>query len=457
MLARWLIILVLVLLNGFFVAAEFALVRSRRTRLEAMTRKGDKLARVALRATGNIGSLLSASQLGVTLSSLGLGGVAESALKEPFAEMFARLPLGVDVAISVTVGAALAIAVITFLHVVFGELTPKAGALNHPEQFARWLVPPLQVFAWITTPFTWILNKSSHFVLALFGEHGPRNSEDAVHSPEELQLLVEQSQEGGALKQQDADLLGNVFDFSEKTAREVMTPRTVIIALNEDASLTEVLETVRENGFSRYPIYRESIDDIVGLVLAKDLLAVLSPSGSVGAGEAFVLASVMRPVHVIPGSREVENVLGDFKRLKEHLAIVLDEYGGTAGLVTMEDLLEEIVGEILDEYDEPEEDAVEVREGETLVPGSTHIGELNEHFGLSVPETDYNTIGGYVFGVLGRLPLVGDRVVAGGAIFTVRELEGRKIDTLAVDLHSLGDRRSSEREPQSGDREESPR
>lgn len=447
MLARWITILVLVLLNGFFVAAEFALVRSRRTRLEAMTRKGDRLARVALRATGNIGSLLSASQLGVTLSSLGLGWVAESALREPFAEMFARLPLGMDLALRMTVGAALAIVVVTFLHVVFGELVPKAGALNHPERFARWLVPPLQLFAWLTTPFTWVLNRASQFVLRLFGERGAISAEDAVHSPEELQILVEQSQEGGALKQQDADLLGNVFDFSEKTAREVMTPRTEIIALPEDAALDEVLETVRENGFSRYPIYRETIDDIVGLVLAKDLLAVLSPSGSVGGGDAFRLATVMRPVHVIPGSREVEDVLGDFKRLKEHLAIVLDEYGGTAGIITMEDLLEEIVGEILDEHDEPEDDAVEVRAGETMVPGSTHIGELNEHFGLSVPETDYNTIGGYVFGVLGRLPLVGDRVMAGGAIFSVREMDGRKIDTLAVDLHTLGDRRSSERDP----------
>ncbi len=457
MLARWILIITLVLLNGFFVAAEFALVRSRRTRLEAMIRNGDKLARFALRATGNIGSLLSASQLGVTLTSLGLGWVAESTLRGPFAEMFSGLPLGMNVALAMTVGATLAIAVITFLHVVFGELTPKAGALNHPEQFARWLAPPLQLFAWITSPFTWILNRSSQFVLSLFGERGARSIEDAVHSPEELQILVEQAQEGGALKQQDADMLGNVFDFSEKTAREVMTPRTEMIALPEDATLDEVLETVRENGFSRYPVYRESIDDVVGLVLAKDLLAVLSPGGSVGAGEAFVLSAVMRPVHVIPGSREVEDVLGDFKRLKEHLAIVLDEYGGTAGLITMEDLLEEIVGEILDEYDEPEEDAVEVRAGETLVPGSTHIGELNEHFGLSVPENDYNTIGGYVFGVLGRLPQVGDRVVAGGAIFMVREMDGRKIDTLAVDLHSLGDRRSSERDPQSDSTERAPR
>jgi putative hemolysin len=163
----------------------------------------------------------------------------------------------------------------------------------------------------------------------------------------------------------------------------------------------------------------------------------------------------MRPVHVIPGSREVEEVLADFKRLKEHMAVVLDEYGGTAGVVTMEDLLEEIVGEILDEYDTPEdaEAPLHTRAGETLVPGSTHIGELNEHFSLNIPDVDYTTIGGYVFGMLGRLPVVGDRVIAGGAIFTVREMDGRRIESLSVDLHSLGDRRATDREPQSTHKE----
>jgi len=235
-----------------------------------------------------------------------------------------------------------------------------------------------------------------------------------------------------------------------------MTPRTQIIAIPADASLPEVLELVRESGFSRYPVYEDTIDDIIGLVLAKDLLSVLNPASSVPP-EEFSVRKLMRPVHVIPGSREVEDILGDFKRLKEHMAVVLDEYGGTAGLVTMEDLLEEIVGEILDEYDEPEEESGAVRPGETLVPGNTHIEELNERFGLSVPEADYHTIGGYVFGMLGRLPQVGDRVMAGGAILTVREMDGRKIDSLAVDLHSLGDRRGNQRDPQSQRKEESPR
>ncbi|MFN2636058.1 MAG: hemolysin family protein [Gemmatimonadaceae bacterium] len=447
MLGRLLAIILLVLLNAFFVGAEFALVRSRRTRLEAMTRSGDRLARFAVRAASNISRILSASQLGVTLASLGLGWVAEATVGEVFADLFARLPFAIELSMRLTLGATVALILVTYLHVVFGELTPKAAALNHPEALARWLAPPLLLFAWITTPFTYFLNKSSQVILRVLGQE-KAGSEEAVHSPEEIRLLVEQSQESGQMQAHDADLIDAVFEFSEKNAREVMTPRTELVALPVEATLSEVLGVVQESGLSRYPVYDESIDNIIGVVLAKDLLKLLAPRANT---DAFDLPSIMRPVHVIPGSREVEEVLADFKRLKEHMAIVLDEYGGTAGVVTMEDLLEEIVGEILDEYDTPEdaEAPLHTRAGETLVPGSTHIGELNEHFSLTVPDEDYTTIGGYVFGVLGRLPLVGDRVLAGGAIFTVREMDGRRIESLAVDLHTLGDRRTAEREIQS--------
>ena len=447
MLGRLLAIILLVLLNAFFVGAEFALVRSRRTRLEAMTRSGDKLARFAVRASSNISRILSASQLGVTLASLGLGWVAESTVGDMFASVFGYLPFAIEMSVRLTLGATLALVVVTYLHVVFGELTPKAAALNHPEALARWLAPPLLFFAWITTPFTYFLNKSSQVILRALGQE-KAGSEDAVHSPEEIRLLVEQSQESGQMQAHDADLIDAVFEFSEKNAREVMTPRTELVALPVEATLSEVLGVVQESGLSRYPVYDESIDNIIGVVLAKDLLKLLAPRANT---DAFDLPSIMRPVHVIPGSREVEEVLADFKRLKEHMAVVLDEYGGTAGVVTMEDLLEEIVGEILDEYDTSEDaDApLHTRAGETLVPGSTHIGELNEHFSLTVPDEDYTTIGGYVFGVLGRLPVVGDRVIAGGAIFTVREMDGRRIESLSVDLHTMGDRRAGDREPQS--------
>ena len=440
MLVRILVIVLLLLLNGFFVAAEFALVRSRRTRLESMVRGGDRLARIVLKATSNLARMLSASQLGITLASLALGALSEETLADHFASWLEGVPFAVALSLRLAAGSVLAIAFVTYFHVVFGELAPRSVALAHPERVARWLTPPLFVFEWLMRPFASSLNKSAELVLRMFGQK-PQPIEESLHSPDELRILVEQSQEGGVLEQADATLIEGVFEFSEKNAREVMTPRTDIDALPIDASLDATLSLLEESGRSRYPVYEESIDNIVGLVLAKDLIPVLrSPPAD------FSLRSIMRPVHVVPGSREVEEVLADFKRLKEQLAIVLDEYGGTAGLVTMEDLLEEIVGEILDEYDEPPD--VPERAGTDLiiVPGSANISELNERFGLSVPDESYTTIGGFVFGALGRLPLAGDRTTAGGAVFTVRQMDGRRIESLAVDLHSAGDRRADQRD-----------
>lgn len=438
-LPRLIAIAVLLFVNGFFVAAEFALVRSRRTRLESMARTGDWKARLALRASGNLARVYSASQLGVTLASLGLGALAESSLAGWMATWLKTLPWTIEVSVRVGLGATIALTIVTFLHVVFGELAPRGSALSHPETVAKWLTPPLLGFAWIATPFTSLLNRSSQVVLRALGQKAS-NPEENVHSAEELRMLVEQSQEVGVLQTQDADMLEGVFEFSEKNAREVMTPRTEIDALDADSTLDETLALVEESGRSRYPVYEETIDNIIGLVLAKDLIPILrSPPPN------FSLRSIMRPVHVVPGSREVEEVLTDFKRLKVHMAIVLDEFGGTAGLVTMEDLLEEIVGEILDEYDEPPEHLERESPDLVIVPGGTNIGELNERFGLSVPEDDYTTIGGYIFGALGRLAVVGDRITAGGAVFTVREMDGRRIESLAVDLHAAGDRRGTER------------
>jgi len=405
-----------------------------------MARTGDWKARITLRASGNLARVYSASQLGVTLASLALGALAESSLGGWLTDKLGFLPFALDLSVRVGIAATIALAIVTFFHVVFGELAPRGAALSHPEEVACWLTPPLLGFAWLVSPFTNLLNRSSQVVLRAFGQKAV-NPEENVHSPEELRMLIEQSQEGGVLQAQDADILEGVFEFSEKNAREVMTPRTEIDALPIEATLDETIALVEESGRSRYPVFEETIDNIVGIILAKDLIPVLrSPPAE------FSLRAIVRPVHVVPGSREVEEVLSDFKRLKEHLAIVLDEYGGTAGLVTMEDLLEEIVGEILDEYDEAPEHPE--REGADLVivPGSTNIGELNERFGLNVPDDDYTTIGGFVFGALGRLPVKGDRTTAGGAVFTVREMDGRRVETLAVDLHSAGDRRANSRE-----------
>ncbi|HVA58158.1 MAG: hemolysin family protein [Gemmatimonadaceae bacterium] len=423
---RLAVIVVLLFLNGFFVAAEFALVRARRSRLEAMARRGNWMAKLAIRATQNLPRILSATQIGVTVASLAIGALAEDTLGPYVSAWLGGLPLGLDVGVRLAIGATAALAVVSYFHVVVGELVPRGAALHHPEEMAGWLTPPLLAFVWLTAPFSWLLNRSAQITLRLLGQ-GAGRAEENVHSPEELRILVEQSQEGGLLLPQDAHLIEGVFEFSEKNAREVMTPRTEIDALPAEATLDDTLRLVQTTHRSRYPVYEDSIDNVIGLVLAKDLLPVLYHPPA-----EFSLRQIMRPVHVVPGSREVEEVLADFKRLKEHMAIVLDEYGGTAGVVTMEDLLEEIVGEILDEYDEPLPPETLPAGDATLVPGSMNVGEFNERFALSVPDVDYTTIGGFVFGVLGRLPVAGDRVTAAGATFTVKELDGRRIETLAV-------------------------
>lgn len=444
MFIRILEILGLLAANGFFVAAEFSVVRSRRSRLEAMARGGDAKARLVLRATANMARLLSASQFGITLASIGIGALAEEALAHAFVQLFGSLPALLRLGAGAGFGTVCALSVVTYGHVVFGELAPRSAALNHPEEVSRWLVPPLMVFAWTVTPFTWLLSKSAEGVLRVFRQQ-PVSAEENVHSADELRILVEQSQEVGVLERQDAALIEGVFEFSEKNARDVMTPRTAIDALEIDTRLDEAVAKVVETQRSRYPVYEETIDNIVGLVLAKDLIPVLRDRPA-----TFTIQAIMRPVHVVPGSREVEEVLADFKRLKEHMAVVLDEYGGTAGLVTMEDLLEEIVGEILDEYDEPEVLASTAPGADVILPGATNIGELNERYGLDVPDDEYSTIGGYVFGALGRLPVAGDRVQASHALFTVRAMEGRRVETLAVDLHSIGDRRGRGRDGRNG-------
>ena len=428
MATRLVLLAVLLILNGFFVAAEFALVRSRRSRLEAMARRGNWTARLALRAAKNLPRILSATQIGVTVASLAIGALAEDTLGPSLAVWLggAGMPVVLDAAVRLAIGASVALVAVSYLHVVFGELVPRGAALAHPEEMAAWLAPPLMVFVWLTAPFSWLLNRSAQFTLRLLGQEIPKGEEN-VHSAEELRILVEQSQEGGMLLPQDAHLIEGVFEFSEKNAREVMTPRTEIDALPVEATLEDTLALVAESHRSRYPVYEESIDNVVGLLLAKDLLPVLHHPPA-----EFSLRDVMRPVHVVPGSREVEEVLADFKKLNEHMAIVLDEYGGTAGVVTMEDLLEEIVGEIRDEYDEPPAPEALTAGDVTLVPGSMNIDEFNERFALAISEADYTTIGGYVFGALGRLPVVGDRVTAGGATFTVKALDGRRIETLAV-------------------------
>jgi len=419
----------LVAANAFFVAAEFALVAARRTRLEAMIRRGDRRAAAARQAIQSITRYISGTQLGITLASLGLGWIGEPALAAPLERAFAGFGSIAPVAAHSIAGIT-AFATISFLHVVLGELVPKSLALLYPEAVGRWLAPTLILFTTATNPFIWLLNSSATGLLRLLRVR-PMSERERVHSPEEILMLVEQSQKTGELAPEDARLIEGVFEFSEKNAREVMTPRTRMIAFPVTLSLALAADRIAAAGRSRYPVYRDSLDDIVGVVHAKDLLRALRTGGQ-------SLESIARPPLFVPGTREVEDVLADMKRQKVHLAIVLDEYGGTAGLVTMEDLLEEIVGPIYDEYDRPEAGTAgagtpaAAAPAASVIPGATELAEVNERFGLQLESPDYTTLGGLVFGRLGRLPRVGDQVVIGKATFEVLEMEGRRVEKLKV-------------------------
>jgi CBS domain containing-hemolysin-like protein len=427
---RLLAVIFLIAANAFFVAAEFALVAARRTRIEAMIRRGDRKAKTVQNALHDLYRQLSAAQLGITVASILLGYVAEDTVAHLFRGWFAALPPALSFLTRGGVASVVAVAVISFLHVVFGEQAPKAWAITYPEGTSRWVAAPLILFSWITRPFTDLLNWSANRIVRLMGIKSTNPEHDRVHSPEEIRMLVQQSRKTGGLGAADARMLEGVFEFSEKKARDVMTPRTDMVALPAGLTLAEAADAVAAAGRSRYPVYGESLDDIVGTVHAKDILRGLR------AGKAATVKDIARPAFFVPGTREVEDVLTDMKRQKVHLAIVLDEFGGTAGLVTMEDLLEEIVGPIYDEYDLPTAPSpppgAATAGGTPMIAGGTEIREVNRLFRLDLDDADYTTIGGLLFGTLGRLPTVGDRVTVSGAAFEIVEMDGRRVGKVRV-------------------------
>jgi CBS domain containing-hemolysin-like protein len=424
---RLLAVILLVAANAFFVAAEFALVAARRTRIEALARRGDRKAKTVQKALQDLYRQLSAAQLGITVASILLGFVAEDTVAHLFRDWFETLPPALNFLTRGGIASTVAVAVISFLHVVFGEQVPKSWAITHPERTSLWIAAPLILFSWVTRPFTNLLNWSSRRVGRLLGLKGTTSELERIHSPEEIRMLVEQSEKRGTLDAGDARLLEGVFEFSEKTARDVMTPRTEMIALPLNLTFEEAADRVALAGRSRYPVYGESLDDVVGSVHAKDILA------GVRSGTGETLQTILRPAVFVPGTREVEDVLADMRRQKIHLAIVLDEFGGTAGLVTMEDLLEEIVGQIYDEYDRPEpRPATPDTETAPVLPGSMPIGEVNNAYGLGLDDAAYTTLGGLLFGTLGRLPKVGDRITVGGAVFEIVAMEGRRVGTVRL-------------------------
>jgi CBS domain containing-hemolysin-like protein len=417
-------VMVIVLANAFFVAAELALVSARRSRIDALAAGGDKSAKLVQETANDIPRYLSAVQLGVTLASLALGWAGEATVASLIAALLDRLGVGdAGIVAHATATVIVAFITITFLHIVIGELVPKSIAYANPEATSRWLVRPLRWFAKIALPFTWLLNGAANALLKLLGVTQVQDSTRA-HSPEELRLLVTQTRAHGMLNESDAQMLAGVFDFHQKKARDVMRPRTEIVAIPVTASQEEVWDVVRRERYSRYPVYGEDLDDLIGVFLAKDLWLYAG-------AEPFTLKAFVREALYIPDTRAAERVLDDLRKTRAHMAIVLDEFGGTAGIVTMEDLVEEVIGDIADEYDVAQREALEMN-GVLELSGSLSLIDVRSDYGVNIPEGSWSTLGGYVFSRIGRLPRVGDRVPFSGGELEVVAMDSRRVAAVRV-------------------------
>jgi CBS domain containing-hemolysin-like protein len=421
--ARLGVVLLLVAINAFFVAAEFSLVAVRRSRIDEMAESGDHGARNVQKALTHLDRYIAGTQLGITIASLALGWVGEPAMAVLLDGIFGIF--GVPPApAGIHTGFALAFSffVITFLHIVLGELAPKSLALVNPEGVAKIVTTPLRLFSRLMSPLIWLFNGAANSILRLVGV--AQASEIHSHSPEELRLLVMQARAHGTLDESDSAMLAGVFDFHEKKARDVMRPRTEVVAIDIESSEADVWRIVREERYSRYPVYRESLDDVVGVFLAKDLW-LHEPT------KPFSVVELTREPMYVPDSRPAERVLDDLRRTRAHMAVVLDEYGGTAGIITMEDLIEEVIGDISDEYDMAARSAIESN-GVLELDGTMSLIDVRSDHRVQIPEGDWTTLGGYAFAKLGRLPKMGDRVPVPGGELEVIAMDGRRIAALRV-------------------------
>ena len=364
---------VLILLNAFFVAAEYSLVTVRRTRLQELAEEGNRSARSVVRITSDPPHFIAAMQLGVTLTSLAIGAIGEAVLSD-----LLGVYLGTFVAVL------LAFLVITFLHVVVGELVPKGLALSFTERIALGVSVPVRAFFFVFAPLIWVLQRSSEGAQRLIGID-PDYTEGDVHSEAELKMLLEVSSERGEIEQGEREMLYKVFDFADKEVSDVMVPRPEVVGISVEMAPEEALRAVLESPFTRYPVFRESLDDVVGILHVRDLVSALHDT----AIAEVELVTLVRPAYVVPETKDLAALLAEFRRTNQHMAVVVDEYGAMQGIVTLEDLLEEIVGEIEDEFDLPDESVERIDEKTVRIDGTFPIDDFNETLGTELEHDDY--------------------------------------------------------------------
>ncbi len=417
-------VVALVLANSFFVAAEFCLVSVRRTRIEELVAQGSAAARLVQRAIEKPDRFIAATQLGITLASLALGWIGEPALAHIIEPLFQFLPAGWGSAASHAAAAStIAFIVITFVLVVVGELMPKSIALQRPEDAALIVAGPVLFTERLFRPLVAALNGTGNFLLRAIGFE-PASGHQLVHSVEEIKLLVDDSQQGGVLEVGEREMLHGVLDFADLLANQVMIPRTGMICLDVDTPIEQVVQTAANHALTKFPVYENDLDHIIGILHTKDLVRVVHLEGR---HSQTSLRSFLREALFVPGTIRASDLLVRFRARKQHIAIVMDEYGGTAGLVTLSDLLEEIVGQVADAFDRQGPGIERLPDGSALINGLTLIEDVNDSFGLSLSDPDYETIAGYILGRLGRMAQLGDEVEAGNMRLRVDAMDGLRI------------------------------
>jgi len=416
-----------VLLNGFFVAAEFAIVKVRASQIELKAREGNLLATMARHMLSHMDTYLSASQLGITLASLGLGWIGESVVSSIISDIAGLLGWHPSPALLHTVSASIAFVTITVLHIVLGEMAPKSLAIRRSEQVTMAVALPMRIFYVVFKPVIWSLNESANLLLRMIGIEPV--GEHEVHSPEELRYLIQESSKQGALEFSEQELIENVFQFTETTAGQVMVPRSRIIGLEMSMRIDELLDHVMEEGYSRLPVYKGSVDEITGIVYAKDLLTLMHHK------DLIIIHDILHPAYFVSEDVKLKKLLRDMQIHKVHMAIVLDEFGGTAGLITLEDVIEELVGNIQDEYDDETPVLSSTTANDFELLASVHIAEANEVLPLPLPESDdYETIGGLINARAGRIPVPGDTVILEPYVCTILESTPRRVERVKLTL-----------------------
>ncbi len=402
----------LVFLNGFFVAAEFAIVKVRLSQIELKTSQGSSLAKISKNIVENLDSYLSATQLGITLASLGLGWIGESVVSRMVIKAIHFAGYDISSSTAHKFSLPIAFSLITILHIVFGELAPKSIAIRHPLKTTIALSMPLQIFYWIFRPIIWCLNCLANFILKIIGITLVHAQD--IHSEEELRLILTESEEGGAIKRSEHELIQNVFEFDDRIVKQIYVPRTQISAINIDMSSDEIIDKVLEEGYSRLPVYKDTLDNIVGIIYNKDLLKVMKHQDSKG------IKDLIRPAYFVPMNKRVNDLLRELQRQHIQMAIVTNEFGGTSGIITMEDIIEELVGEIQDEYDEEKPSVEKKSDSEFIVLALSSISDVNSLLPNPLPESDqYETVSGLINVIFGRIPAVGEKKLFEGYEITI--------------------------------------